>query len=516
MTQSKRNAANSKGKRKSMRTTPSRFIIHNITPRVTKSMKRNHPSFIKKYICHKPTQFYREWKQMIVFCGDLGLKSIASSALYASVIPTKLSPHLLKELSQEILSIPHLSHTYRDLFVVEKNGSIELSDIWSKCLPLLNSNKKAIKISGKSRCGIPNSAWFISNCCVLICAVDTMNAQEFSAFQSFFSGLISRYSSDLMVVDECEVDEADLNEYHSGFAHLYSSDVISSLFWGMFDDDKLLQMSATYRTIVTEALTPQISRAIRVCDTRRFELIHDLIIRLQFVMDIKTKYLSTLSFATPCLSVLWRVLVDELGPIESNVERWKDAIYFNDYIQRLLDLLLMAYNHLVFVIEREEFIAQKQPFECADLVPLIALLRDVFFEHCTKKVLSSQPNLVNSIRRFVHQMLDRNTQHTFCSESTFHLEEKSIELWRSDVASDLDTFAFNILDRMPYSIPFVDRVAFMRGVIADEKAQLNKGGAIARVLIRRGHVVEDGFVALEEAKHRSTLLANMCVIWKAK
>ena len=89
----------------------------------------------------------------------------------------------------------------------------------------------------------------------------------------------------------------------------------------------------------------------------------------------------------------------------------------------------MCYNHFVFVIEREEFIKQQQPFSCKELVPLIKLLRTLFFQHCsqtnkaiTESSLSKNPNLVNSIRRFIHQSLDRNTQHTFCGEDTWILE----------------------------------------------------------------------------------------------
>eukprot|EP01083_Nonionella_stella_P070510 188690_1 len=106
-TQSKRNAANSKGKRKSMIICTQIGAIFeedqlelNIGDTITfyhsqyyagyfkmeSGDKMEHPSFIKKYICHKPTQFYREWKQMIVFCDDVGLKSIASSAVYSCVI----------------------------------------------------------------------------------------------------------------------------------------------------------------------------------------------------------------------------------------------------------------------------------------------------------------------------------------------------------------------------------------------------------------------------------------------
>ena len=33
-----------------------------------KLIKKNHPSFIKKYICNKPKLFYKEWKKIIIFC----------------------------------------------------------------------------------------------------------------------------------------------------------------------------------------------------------------------------------------------------------------------------------------------------------------------------------------------------------------------------------------------------------------------------------------------------------------
>ena len=49
---------------------------------------------------------------------------------------------------------------------------------------------------------------------------------------------------------------------------------------------------------------------------------------------------------------------------------------------------------------------------------------------------------------------------------------------------------------MPYAIPFLERVAFVRRVIADE--QRRQSEAVTRVLIRRGHVVEDGYSVVNE------------------
>ena len=207
------------------------------------------------------------------------------------------------------------------------------------------------------------------------------------------------------------------------------------------------------------------------------------------------------------MSVLWESLCFEVGvapTTTSRVESWKDAILFNAHCVTLLDLFLQCYNHFVFVMEREEFIRQRQPFECKDLVPLIRLLRGLFFEHCsqsgnvkTSSALSAHPHLVNSTRRFLHQCVERNDEHRFCEDSTWICEEKELELWRQDLAAETDTFALNVLDKMPYSIPFMERVGFMRTVVADEKKQW-EGEAPTRVLIRRGHVVEDGYSVVNE------------------
>lgn len=152
-----------------------------------------------------------------------------------------------------------------------------------------------------------------------------------------------------------------------------------------------------------------------------------------------------------------------------------------------------------------QFIHQQQPFECRELVPLIGLLRTLFFEHCSvgkdggnsNSPLSGHPHLVNSIRRFLHQSVERNDEHKFCEDSTWILEEKELELWRRDLDAEHEGFALNVLDKMPYSIPFMERVGFMRMVIGDEKKQWEHE-APTRVLIRRGHVVEDGYSVVNE------------------
>ena len=204
-----------------------------------KLIKKNHASFTKKYICNKPKIFYKDWKKIIIFCQDMGLKLIASNALYTTVIPSKLSSDLLREFAQQILSIPYLATNYRDMFIIEKDNKTEVSWIWQKCLPLFadTNNKHVIKINGKSK-GIPNSAWFISNCSCLIKAAEGMNNEQFEQFVSFFTQLITMYSQQLAFNDD-EVDEKDLNEYQTGFGYLYDSDIISKLFWSIFDDEIL-------------------------------------------------------------------------------------------------------------------------------------------------------------------------------------------------------------------------------------------------------------------------------------
>ena len=265
---------------------------------IIKLIKKNHPSFIKKYICNKPKLFYKEWKKIIIFCQDLGLKLIATNCLYTTVIPSKLSSDLLKEFAQQILSIPYLASNYRDMFIIEnkKTNKIELSLIWQKCLPLFadNNNKKIIKINGKCK-GIPNCAWFVSNCSCLIKSAESMNNKQFEQFVSFFSDLITQYSVQLAFNDD-QVDEKDLNEYQTGFGYLYDSDIISKLFWSIFDQQQLLdttKLAKTYRTKVEEPLPSNIKKAVETAVKTnkniqaRFEFIHHLIITLHSVKDVK-------------------------------------------------------------------------------------------------------------------------------------------------------------------------------------------------------------------------------------
>jgi len=270
-----------------------------------------------------------------------------------------------------------------------------------------------------------------------------------------------------------------------------------------------------YFTKVTEPINKEIKiKILNAIKTNNkiikptFKFIHHIIITLNdSVSDIKTKYLSILSFSTPCLILLWECLISEIGvPIngnKNNIEIWKDSIFFNEYVIILLDLFLMCYNHFIFVIEKEEFHSQKQPFTTIELIGLIKLFKTIFFQHCSKQsnYLNKNPNLINSIRRFLYQTLDRNTQNNYTSEDTWILDEKELQLWKDDLNSEKDTFAFNILDKMPYSIPFLERIEFMRNVITDEKKQFgdeNDGRNIIRILIRRNHVIEDGFVAINK------------------
>ena len=45
------------------------------------------------------------------------------------------------------------------------------------------------------------------------------------------------------------MDEKDLNEYQTGFGYLYDSDIISKLFWSIFDD-KILDTAKITKVII--------------------------------------------------------------------------------------------------------------------------------------------------------------------------------------------------------------------------------------------------------------------------
>lgn len=227
---------------------------------MVKCTKKYHPSFLKKYIANKPRTFYREWKETVLFCQGQGLSAIASSALESTVIISRLSPDLLREFMPQILSIPHLAATHRHLFVRngdksdfgdnemkqnenDNNSVVRLSEIWQRLLPLVGDEGKRvdIRISGSMQ-GIPNGAWFISNCSCLIEAVQTMKSAEFEYFVSFFSRLLGQFMGDL-AFNEVEVEEKQLRGYMKGFGHLYDGEIISKLFWSIFDP-KVLDTAA--------------------------------------------------------------------------------------------------------------------------------------------------------------------------------------------------------------------------------------------------------------------------------
>ena len=125
----------------------------------------------------------------------------------------------------------------------DNNSVVRLSEIWQRLLPLVGDEGKRvdIRISGSMQ-GIPNGAWFISNCSCLIEAVQTMKSSEFEYFVSFFSRLLGQFMGDL-AFNEVEVEEKQLRGYMKGFGHLYDGEIISKLFWSIFDP-KVLDTAA--------------------------------------------------------------------------------------------------------------------------------------------------------------------------------------------------------------------------------------------------------------------------------
>ena len=190
---------------------------------------------------------------------------------------------------------------------------------------------------------------------------------------------------------------------------------------------------------------------------------------------------------------------------QKDIELWQETLIQSEDIQIYLDLFLMCYNQLLVVMERDEFLNQKNPFEINTLIPLISVIKSVFFQ-CLKNEKTLPENnkqLLNNMRTFIVLCQQRNMQTAFIKdENIWLLPKHDLQTWRDDYKSyDNCKFARNILNTIPYVIPFNERVEIMKQEIKEIKDAIEAGPSI-KMYIRRNNMVSDGLTQTQKLGQR--------------
>ncbi|XP_062117450.1 E3 ubiquitin-protein ligase UPL7 [Humulus lupulus] len=183
-------------------------------------------------------------------------------------------------------------------------------------------------------------------------------------------------------------------------------------------------------------------------------------------------------------------------------------------ISCLLHLFCATYSHLLLILDDIEFYEKQVPFRIEQQRRIASMLNTFVYNGLTHSMGQQTRSLMNSAIKCLHSMYERDCRHQFCppvlwlspafkSRPPIAVAARTHEVLsanvRIDDASTLPSTR-SIITTVPHVYPFEERVEMFREFIEMDKASRKMAGEVdgpasrsVGIVVRRGHIVEDGF-----------------------
>ncbi|XVE96542.1 hypothetical protein REPUB_Repub02eG0231500 [Reevesia pubescens] len=189
----------------------------------------------------------------------------------------------------------------------------------------------------------------------------------------------------------------------------------------------------------------------------------------------------------------------------------------------LLHLFCATYSHLLLVLDDIEFYEKQVPFTLEQQRRIASVLNTLVYNGLSCSVDQQNGSLMDSAIRCLHLMYERDCRHQFCppglwlspakrSRPPIAVAARTLEVLSTNIRSE-DTIIVHstgsVITSMPHVFPFEERVQMFREFINMDKVSRKMAGEVAgpgsrsvEIVIRRGHIVEDGFRQLNSLGSR--------------
>ncbi|KAF7818710.1 E3 ubiquitin-protein ligase UPL7 [Senna tora] len=180
----------------------------------------------------------------------------------------------------------------------------------------------------------------------------------------------------------------------------------------------------------------------------------------------------------------------------------------------LLHIFCATYSHLLLVLDDIEFYEKQVPFKLEKQRRIASMLNTLVYNGLSQGISQQNRPLMDTAIRCLHLMYERNCRHQFCppelwlsparksrppiAVATRIHEAASVNL-RSDDSLAVPSMG-SVITTTPHVFPFEERVEMFREFIKMDKASRKMAGEISEpgsraieIVVRRGHIVEDGF-----------------------
>ncbi|XP_052171846.1 E3 ubiquitin-protein ligase UPL7 isoform X2 [Diospyros lotus] len=189
----------------------------------------------------------------------------------------------------------------------------------------------------------------------------------------------------------------------------------------------------------------------------------------------------------------------------------------------LLHLFCASYSHLLLVLDDIEFYEKQVPFTLEEQRRIASMLNTLVYNALSHSIRQQSRPLMDAAIRCLHLLYERDCRHQFCPPALWlsparenrppiAVAARTHEVLYATPRLD-ETLTFpsmgSVITTTPYVFPFEERVQMFREFINMDKASRRKAGEMlgpgsraVEIVIRRGHIVEDGFQQLNSLGSR--------------
>lgn len=189
----------------------------------------------------------------------------------------------------------------------------------------------------------------------------------------------------------------------------------------------------------------------------------------------------------------------------------------------LLHLFCATYSHLLLILDDIEFYEKQVPFTLEQQQRIASMLNTLVYNGFSNGIGRQNRPLMDSAIRCLHLMYERDCRHQFCppvlwlspatkNRPPIAVAARTHEVFSANLRTD-DALTIrsmgSIITTTPHVFPFEERVEMFREFIKMDKASRKMAGEVSgpgsqsvEIVVRRGHIVEDGFQQLNSLGSR--------------
>ncbi|TXG58377.1 hypothetical protein EZV62_016206 [Acer yangbiense] len=189
----------------------------------------------------------------------------------------------------------------------------------------------------------------------------------------------------------------------------------------------------------------------------------------------------------------------------------------------LLHMFCATYSHLLLVLDDIEFYEKQVPFKLEQQRRIASMLNTLVYNGLNQNLGQQNRPLMDSATKCLHLMYERDCRHRFCppvlwlspareNRPPIAVAARTHEVLSANIRSDNASTApilGSVITTTPHVFPFEERVEMFREFINMDKVSRKMAGEFAgpgsrsiEIVVRRGHVVEDGFRQLNSLGSR--------------